>query len=142
MCFTAIRLAGGSNVSDGRVELFISGHWGTVCDDRWSEKDAEVVCRQLGLAVPARAVPGGIHNGGVGPVWSSGVQCLGSESSIFECNHVAGIGHHDGSCNHTRDARVQCSCKLSFIQSIFGRLYNLVCLCESLVKYLVQHFYP
>ena len=43
-----IRLADGPYPWEGRVEVFSEGRWGTVCDDRWSAADAEVVCRQLG----------------------------------------------------------------------------------------------
>ena len=45
-----IRLRGGRNSSQGRVELCNNNVWGTVCDDLWGTPDANVVCRQLGFA--------------------------------------------------------------------------------------------
>ena len=43
-----MRLADGDAENDGRVEVCVSGRWGTVCDDGWGSNDAKVVCRQLG----------------------------------------------------------------------------------------------
>ena len=46
---TDIRLVGGADKTEGRVEVCLSGKWGTVCDDFWGVTDARVACRHLGL---------------------------------------------------------------------------------------------
>ena len=47
-------MADGPVESAGRVEICVSGVWGTVCDSTdhgWDVNDARVVCRQLGYNV-------------------------------------------------------------------------------------------
>lgn len=45
----AARLVGGSSGNNGRMEVYLNGQWGAVCDMHWTDRDASVICRQLGL---------------------------------------------------------------------------------------------
>ena len=40
----------GSSNMEGRVEVCLSGVWGTVCSNGWTAVDANVACRQLGYS--------------------------------------------------------------------------------------------
>ena len=44
-----VHLLDGSESSNGRVEVCVNGQWFDVCDNGWTDEDAEVVCTQLGL---------------------------------------------------------------------------------------------
>ena len=43
-----VRLIGGLEHTEGRVEMCVQGRWTGVCDSNWNYQDAFVVCRQLG----------------------------------------------------------------------------------------------
>jgi len=44
-----IRLTGSEEVREGRLEVKVGGKWGTVCDDFFGDKEADVACFMLGL---------------------------------------------------------------------------------------------
>ena len=44
-----LRLANGNQINSGRLEVKIYGEWGTVCDDGFSDDNANVVCKDLGF---------------------------------------------------------------------------------------------
>ncbi|CAI5674141.1 unnamed protein product [Oreochromis niloticus] len=130
------RLAGsGSTRCSGRVEIYHSGSWGTVCDDDWDLKDAEVVCRQLHCWA-AVSVHKSAHFGeGTGQIWLDDVACYGSESSLTECRH-RGFGTHD--CGHNEDAGVTCSgippkprISISNGEVTWGQSVNISCLVPT-----------
>ena len=50
----SIRLTGGPNRFEGRVEVCVNGSWGQVCAMQWTRDDAQVVCRQLGQSTNNR----------------------------------------------------------------------------------------
>uniref|UniRef100_UPI00398F48C2 neurotrypsin isoform X2 n=1 Tax=Pristiophorus japonicus TaxID=55135 RepID=UPI00398F48C2 len=104
--FVPIRLVGGSSEYEGRVEVYRSGQWGTVCDDHWDEADAEVVCRQLGISSPAKAKSLAHFGEGSGPILLDDVQCTGNELSIDQCPKSL-WGEHN--CGHKEDAGVSCN---------------------------------
>ncbi|CAH1248286.1 KREMEN2 [Branchiostoma lanceolatum] len=104
-----LRLVDGRNPFEGRLEVrdkdIIGRQWGTVCDDRWGIKDAEVACRQLGFPGAMWAHGGGRFPHGAGRIWLSELRCDGSEANLGECAHG---GWETNFCDHSQDAGVIC----------------------------------
>lgn len=99
-------MGGDQNGSTGRVEVARnrSGPWGSVCDDLWTEREAQVVCRNLNYQW-GTAHSNSPFGEGSGSIFLDNVQCTGTESSLSECQHN-GWGVHN--CRHYEDAGVSC----------------------------------
>ena len=115
-----LRLIGGSGPGEGRVEIYYSGTWGTVCDGDWDINDAGVVCRQLGYSSAFSAPHSARFGQGSGKIWLDDVQCQGDENSIVNCQHNP-WGVQD--CVHREDASVICSSKRDNKQTVFYSSY-------------------
>nr|XP_055045876.1 deleted in malignant brain tumors 1 protein-like [Misgurnus anguillicaudatus] len=105
ICTYPVRLVNGFDSCSGRVEVYHNGQWGTVCDNGWDLSDAAVVCRELRCGPFQETVGGAYFGRGSGPVWMSGVDCVGSESTLMKCNST---GWRSNGCEHQQDAGVIC----------------------------------
>uniref|UniRef100_A0A8B9FT05 Lysyl oxidase homolog n=1 Tax=Amazona collaria TaxID=241587 RepID=A0A8B9FT05_9PSIT len=102
-----LRLAGQKRKhNEGRVEVFYSGEWGTVCDDDFSIHAAHVVCRELGYVEAVSWLPSSKYGKGEGKIWMDNVHCNGKEPTLAACTSN-GWGVTD--CKHTEDVGVVCS---------------------------------
>ena len=81
-----VRLVGGDNLLEGRVEIFLLGQWGTVCNSGWDLVDATVVCHQLGYLRAVGAPRSAAFGAGSGPSWYNNVQCTGTERNLTDCS--------------------------------------------------------
>ena len=105
-----LRLAEGTVPSEGRVEMYYDGSWGTVCDDYWVGRNSTVVCRQLGYDGAASYPLDRAHFGpGTGPIWLDDVVCSGDEATLLDCprRNLGEVGRHN--CSHAEDIGVTCS---------------------------------
>uniref|UniRef100_A0A8C3BXC5 Neurotrypsin n=1 Tax=Cairina moschata TaxID=8855 RepID=A0A8C3BXC5_CAIMO len=100
-----LRLVGGKESFEGRVEVYHDGKWGTICDDQWDDRDAEVVCRQLGLSGNPKALSWAHFGQGSGPILLDEVECSGNELSLDQCKK-SDWGQQN--CDHIEDAGVSC----------------------------------
>ena len=103
----AVRLVGGDNLLEGRVEVFLSGQWGTVCDNNWDLADATVVCRQLGYLTAVEAPRSAAFGAGSGPSWYYSLYCTGTEHNLTECSKST--SNFGSACSHSQDAGAVCS---------------------------------
>ena len=128
-----LRLADGPNESEGRLEVYYQGLWGTVCDDRFTSpsrprsggaaepnRAAAVACRIMGYE-GAEFVSGHTWLSRASlaekPIWLDDVRCLAGDpahnagdgdrpTSLFDC-YNAGPALHN--CSREEDVGLRCT---------------------------------
>ena len=106
----ALRLVGGTVPHEGRLEIFHSSAWGTVCDDHWDLDNAQVACKALGYAdgSDGSILLGAFFGPGTGSIHLDDVDCEGDELGLLACPRRLDqpVGQHD--CSHAEDVSVRC----------------------------------
>ncbi|KAK3517125.1 hypothetical protein QTP86_004013, partial [Hemibagrus guttatus] len=83
----SLRLSGGKGSCSGRLEVYHNSTWGSVCDDQWNIRNAQVVCRQLGCGSALSAERKVSSGSGEGTIWLNRVKCRGDEIHLWDCHH-------------------------------------------------------
>ena len=134
----SVRLVDGTTPLEGRVEMCFNEAWGTICDNDFDVADATVICRQLGYSIQgiltnsvkvnvsiriigclkithshcyypgSLAVMGAGFGQGTGVTLIDSLQCIGNETTLFDCLFVPIDNIGSLNCPHTRDSGVRC----------------------------------
>ena len=95
-----LRLVGGDSHT-GTLQVFLKETWGTVCDDYFTRREANVACGQVGY--PAAAAMS--NQAGSGPVLMDNVKCSGgNQSRLVDC-----AWHDRPNCYHYEDVHLTCA---------------------------------
>lgn len=100
-----MRLVNGTDINEGRVEVFHNNQWHTICDEQWNDDDAAVVCNELDYP-GGHARSNASFGKGIGKILLNNVSCNGDEISIFLCEFT--IPKVEG-CTHHQDIGVVCT---------------------------------
>ena len=106
--YLGIRLVSQAHAFEGRVEVFIDGQWGTVCDDFFDIRDAQVICRQLALGPPVEIIRKLSQSHlnvteSTLPILLDDLECGGTEQRLIDCE----FNTHN--CFHDEDIGLVCS---------------------------------
>ena len=104
MVLVHVELRGGDGISRGNVFAVNGrGYLGPICDDVWGDREATVVCRQLGFNYGERR--GESFFGDVPNKFAmDNTQCAGDEDNIQQCEYRA-----TDNCDFNEGAGVVCS---------------------------------
>ena len=109
-----VRLVGGSSYTEGRLEVYYNGRWGTVCNDGWNNNYASLVCVQMGFGSSGKLADFGAGTGGI---FLEKVICTSNDTILAGCGHY-GVGI-TVQCNHNDDVGIKCD-------GMYVRMYHCI----------------
>jgi len=90
-----------------RLEVQYNDQWGTICDDQFDLKEAQVACRQLQCGTTdVRRVYGMGGAKASQPIWLDRIRCHGNERGLAVLGGYGGYG--GGGCGHAGWGNHQC----------------------------------
>ncbi|XP_053387280.1 deleted in malignant brain tumors 1 protein-like [Mercenaria mercenaria] len=119
--FNDTRLVNGTGPNDGRIELQVDGHWGTI-DRRYIDMyDAQTICNTHGASL-AMYFGTAIYGVGTGPILTHDMRCYAGKSTINSCTLYY---PYRSSSSHLYDLSIACtSCGLPDIYNGFPVAFN------------------
>ena len=105
------------------MEVCNEGLWGSICDDSWDNREAGVVCRQLGYPEDQEhlAVHSAFFGAAAAPIHLSELSCEGTEERLVECSRPP-FGEHN--CQHDEDAGVVCTSESPWEMALHCRRFG------------------
>ncbi|KHJ84371.1 scavenger receptor cysteine-rich domain protein, partial [Oesophagostomum dentatum] len=100
---------GSDDVTEGRLEVFVDGTWGTVCNRTWTAKLAQMACNQLGLVSDPEFFENWrlFRSKGDLPMIMDNIRCEENEVDLTKCRHD-GVSHNvPAGCRDTEPFGVQ-----------------------------------
>nr|XP_014353558.1 PREDICTED: deleted in malignant brain tumors 1 protein-like [Latimeria chalumnae] len=82
-----VRLQSGKHSCEGRVEVFHSGVWGTLCGSDWDIIKASVICQDLACGPVLENRSNAYFGAGTRPLLLESVNCTGNERHLSNCSN-------------------------------------------------------
>ncbi|VDO43648.1 unnamed protein product [Haemonchus placei] len=102
---------GNDEVTEGRLEAFVDGVWGTVCNRTWSAQLAQLSCNQLGLITDPEFFENWriFRSQGDLPMIMDNIRCEENEVDLTRCRHD-GVDHNVAAgCRPTEVVAIRCA---------------------------------